>query len=117
MTRTYRVLARALLVSAALYPLAFFGAEWWAMRDLPRTAGWTVEDGGSIFGGERGWSARIRTEFAGTELTKQTGDGSPLLFQEIVWSFTPWQVLMSLLTSIGIVGVAALCAIAARAPR
>lgn len=102
MIRFYRAFAKVLTVYALLHPFVYLGGEWVEMRrmdaeardwlqDAPPAAGWTASGSPAI------------------------GDGTPLLRQRMVYEsvFSIPNVLLALLMSLGIVGIGALCLIAA----
>jgi len=105
MARAFGKLATILLVYAAIHPFAYLGAQWYATRgwDLP----YEVE-------------TKLDTvTLDGTDYRAVDEDGEPLISQLQVggWSpvLAPRNVLVALLLSVAIVGISALCAIAARA--
>jgi len=103
MVRFYRAFAKLLTVYALLHPFVYLGGEWFEMRRMNAEVEAQLRTRTPV---EAGWT---------DSATPAIGDGTPLLHQTMVYEsvFSVPNVLLALLMSLGIVGIGALCLIAA----
>ena len=100
MIRFYRTLAKVVTIYALLHPFVYLGAQWYEMRCMQDHAE-------SILAG--------RSDPIFDTFEAQSSDGSPLLFQKLIWErvFSIRNILLTLVMALGLLGVGAIFHIAA----